>query len=119
MFYAPRHHPKEFPLSKLAAKRASPSARILTTRARCTEGQPTRPKSAGKPVDPPVDPPPGRYVPAPPLSLADAASQLGVRPVQLAQAVREGKVATVRGRGADLLIAQDELERVRREGVEA
>ena len=46
-----------------------------------------------------LDPPPGRYVPAAPPSLADAASQLGVRPVQLARAVREGKVATVRGRG--------------------
>jgi hypothetical protein len=60
---------------------------------------------------------PGRYIPAAPLSLADAASQLGIRPVQLAQAIREGKVATVRGRGGELLIAHDELERVRREGV--
>jgi hypothetical protein len=60
---------------------------------------------------------PGRYVPTAPLSLADAASQLGVRPVQLAQAIREGKVATVRGRGGELLIAREELERVRREGL--
>jgi hypothetical protein len=58
-------------------------------------------------------------VPPAPLSLPDAASQLGIRPVQLAQAIREGKVATIRGRGGELLIAQDELERVRREGVGA
>ncbi len=64
-----------------------------------------------------TDPPPIRYVPAAPLSLADAASQLGIRPVQLAQAVREGKVATVRGRGGELLIAHDELERVGRDRV--
>jgi hypothetical protein len=56
-------------------------------------------------------------VPPAPLSLADAASQLGVRPVQLAQAIREGKMATVRGRGGELLVALDELERVRRVGV--
>ena len=58
-------------------------------------------------------------MPTAPLSLADAAAQLGVRPVQLAQAVREGKLATVRGRGGELLIAHDELERVRREWVGA
>jgi hypothetical protein len=40
-------------------------------------------------------------------------------PIQLAQAVREGKVATVRGRGGELLIAQDELERVRTQDPEA
>lgn len=74
-------------------------------------GRPTRPKKLK-----PVDRPPNPYVPAPPLSLADAASQLGVRLVQLAQAIQEGKVATVRGRGGDLLIAHDELGRVRREG---
>jgi hypothetical protein len=56
------------------------------------------------------------YVRAAPLSLADAASQLGIRPVELAQAVREGKVATLRGRGGELLVARDEVERVRREG---
>jgi hypothetical protein len=33
---------------------------------------------------------PGRYVPAAPLGLADAATQLGIRAVQLAQAIREG-----------------------------
>jgi hypothetical protein len=71
-------------------------------------GQPQRPRKLS-----PIESP-GRYVPAAPLSLADAASQLGVRPVQLAQAIREGKVATVHGRGGELLIAQDELERVRR-----
>jgi hypothetical protein len=58
---------------------------------------------------------PGRYVPAAPLSLADAASQLGIRPVQLAQAIREGKVAVVHGRRGELA-AHEELERVRREG---
>jgi hypothetical protein len=76
-------------------------------------GRPTRPKKL-KPIESP-----GRYVPAAPLSLADAASHIGIRPVQLAQAIREGKVATVRGRGGVLLIAQDELERVRREGVDS
>jgi hypothetical protein len=69
-------------------------------------GRPTRPKKL-KPIEPP-----GRYVPSAPLSLADAASQLGIRPVQLAQAIREGKVATVRGRGGELLVAHDKLERV-------
>ncbi len=74
-------------------------------------GRSTRLKKP-KPIEPPV-----RYVLAAPLSLADAASQLGIRPVQLAQAIREGKVATVRGRGGELLIAHDELERVRRDRV--
>jgi hypothetical protein len=72
-------------------------------------GRPTRPKKL-KPIEPPSNP----YVPAAPLSLADAASQLGIRPVELAQAIREGKVATVRGRGGELLIAGEEVERVRR-----
>jgi hypothetical protein len=45
----------------------------------------------------------------------DVASQLGVRPVELAQAIREGRVATVHGRGGELLIAHDELERVGRD----
>ena len=49
----------------------------------------------------------GRYVPPAPLSLGDAAFQLGIRPVLLAQAVREGTVATVRGRGGELRIADD------------
>jgi hypothetical protein len=71
-------------------------------------GRPTRPKKL-TPIEAP-----GRHVPAAPLSLADAASQLGIRPVQLAEAIREGKVATVRGRGGELLVAYDELERVRR-----
>jgi hypothetical protein len=57
-------------------------------------------------------------VPAAPLSLADAASQLGIRPVQLAQAIRESKVATVRGRGGEVMIAQDVLERVTRDGTD-
>jgi len=48
---------------------------------------------------------------------SDASSQLGIRPVELAQAIREGKVATVHGRGGELLIAHDELERVRRDGL--
>ena len=61
-------------------------------------------------------PPPNPYVPPAPLTLAEAASQLGIRPVELAQAIREGRVATVRGRRGELLIAHDELERVRREG---
>jgi hypothetical protein len=74
-------------------------------------GRPTRPKKL-KPIEPP-----GRYVPPAPLSLADAASQLGIRPVQLGQAIREGKVATVHWRGGELLIEHDELERVRRNGV--
>jgi hypothetical protein len=73
-------------------------------------GRPTRPKKLE-----PIDPPPNPYVPAAPLSLADAASQLGIRPVQLAQAIREGRVATVRGRGGELLVAHDEFERVRRD----
>ena len=55
-------------------------------------------------------------MPAAPLSLADAASHLGIRPVELAQAIREGKVATVHGRGGELLVAHEEVERVRREG---
>src|SRR5215471_13822341 len=54
-------------------------------------GRPTRPKKL-KPIEPPV-----RYVPPAPLSLVDAASQLGIHAVQLAQAIREGKVATVAG----------------------
>ena len=74
-------------------------------------GRPTRPKKL-MPIEPP-----GRYMPPAPLSLTDAASQLGLRPVQLAQAVQEGKIVTIRGRHGKLLIAQDELERARREGV--
>jgi len=77
-------------------------------------GRPTRPKKLK-----PVEPPPNPYVPAAPLSLADAASQLGIRPVELAQAIREGKVATIHGRGGELLIAHEEVGRVRREGVGA
>jgi hypothetical protein len=75
-------------------------------------GRPARPKKLE-----PIDTTSTRYVPAAPLSLADAASRLGIRAVQLAQAIREGKVATVRGRAGELLVAQDELERVRRDGV--
>jgi hypothetical protein len=74
-------------------------------------GRPTRPMKL-KPTEPP-----GRYVPPAPLSLADAASQLGIRPGELAEAIRESKVATIHGRGGELLIAHDELERARREGV--
>ena len=44
-------------------------------------------------------------MPAAPLSLADAASRPGLRPVRLLQAIREGEVAAVRGRGGELLIA--------------
>jgi hypothetical protein len=62
----------------------------------------------------PIDAPPTPACPAAPLSLTDAASQLGVRPVNLAQAIREGKVATVRGRGGELLVEREEVERVRR-----
>ena len=58
-----------------------------------------------------------RPPPADPLSLLDAASQLRMRPVELAPAIREGKVATVRGRGGVLLVAHEELKRVRREQV--
>jgi hypothetical protein len=58
-----------------------------------------------------------RYVPPEPFSLADVASLLGIRLVEFAQAIREGNVATVRGRGGEVLIAQDVLGRVRREGV--
>src|SRR5215469_12407093 len=58
-------------------------------------GRPTRPKKVK-----PLESPPNPYVPAAPLSLADAASQLGIRAGELAQAIREGKVATVRGRAA-------------------
>ena len=43
---------------------------------------------------------------AAPLSLADAASQIGIRPVELARAIREGWVATVRGRGGEVLVAR-------------
>ena len=68
-------------------------------------GRPTRPKKL-KRIELSV-----RYVPPAPLSLADAASQLGIRPVEFAQAIREGKVATVRGRGGELLIAHEEMER--------
>jgi hypothetical protein len=53
---------------------------------------------------------------AAPLSLADAASQLGIRPVELEQANREGRVATVRGRSGELLVTHEEVERLRREG---
>src|SRR5690349_9596242 len=56
----------------------------------------------------PADSPPNPYVPAAPLSLADAASQLGIRPVLLAQAIREGKVATIHGRGGEQLVAREE-----------
>jgi hypothetical protein len=75
-------------------------------------GRPTRPKTLE-----PIDTTSTRYVPAAPLSLADAASQLGIRQVQLAEAIREGKVATVRGRGGELLVAHEEFERVRRDEV--
>jgi len=78
---------------------------------RRSRGRPTHPTKL-KPLEAP-----GPYVPAAPRSLADAASLLGIRPVELAQAVREGKVATVRGRGRQLLVAHEEMERVRREGV--
>jgi hypothetical protein len=63
----------------------------------------------------PIDATSTRYAPAAPLSLADAAAQLGVRPVQLAQAVREGRVATVHGRCGARLGAPAEVERVRGE----
>ena len=76
--------------------------------------RPTRPKKLE-----PIDTTSTRYVTVAPISLADAAAHLGIRPVQLAEAIREGKVATVRGRGGELLIAHDEVERVRREGVKA
>jgi hypothetical protein len=72
-------------------------------------GRPTRPKKL-EPIESP-----GRYVPAGPLSLADAAAQLCVRPVLLAQVIREGTVAMVRGRGGELLVARVEVERVRRD----
>jgi len=54
--------------------------------------------------------------PAAPPSLADAASQLSICPVQLAQAIRQGRMATVRGRGGELTVAHEECGRVRREG---
>jgi hypothetical protein len=75
-------------------------------------GRPTRPKRLK-----PIESLPNPYIPPAPVTLDDAASQLGIRPVELAQAIREGKVATVRGRGGELLIAHEEMERVRREGV--
>jgi hypothetical protein len=43
--------------------------------------------------------------------------QLDIRPVQLAQAIRSGKVATVRGRGGELQIAHQDLDRVRRDRI--
>jgi len=46
---------------------------------------PLRHRRALKPIEA------SRNVPAAPLSLVDAAFQLGIRPVELAQAVREGK----------------------------
>jgi hypothetical protein len=51
-----------------------------------------------------VGPRPARDAPAAPLSLADAASQLDVRPVQLAQA--SGRVTWPRcvGRGGEVLV---------------
>ena len=105
---------------RVSAKEARRQARIALGKdpddlSDVYRGRPTRPKSAPKPTDPA----PARYVPAAPLSLADAASQLGVLPVELAQAIREGKVATVRGRGGEMLITHDELERVRCEGGES
>jgi hypothetical protein len=93
---------------RVSAKEARRQARIANGKdpddlSHVYHGRPTRPKRLK-----PLDPPPNPYVPPPPLSLADAASQLGIRPVQLAQGIREGRVATVRGRGGGLLIAQDE-----------
>jgi hypothetical protein len=70
-------------------------------------GRPTRQKKLK-----PIDATSTSYVPPEPLSLADAAARLGIRPVELAQAIREGKVATVRGRGGELMIARDEVVRV-------
>jgi hypothetical protein len=104
---------------RVSAKEARRQARIANGKDpddlgdvyRC---RPTRPKKL-KPPESLANP----YVPAPPLSLADAASQLGIRAVELAQAIREGRVATVHGRGGEMLIAHEEVERVRREGVEA
>jgi len=72
-------------------------------------GRPTRPKKLK-----PLESPPNPYVAPAPLSLADAASRLGIRHVELALAIREGKVTTVHGRGGELLIADEELERIRR-----
>ena len=74
-------------------------------------GGPTRPRELK-----PIESPPNPYLPAAPLGLADAASWLGIRAVQLALAVREAKVATVHGRGGELLVAHAEVERARREG---
>jgi len=51
--------------------------------------------------------------PAAPLSLAGAASHLGIRAVELAQAIREGEMATVHGRGGELLVAAAAAVRVR------
>ena len=42
-------------------------------------------------------------VPVAPRSPPDAASQLGIRPVRLAQAFREGRVATEGGRGGEVV----------------
>jgi len=63
-------------------------------------GGPTRPRKLK-----PIESPPNPCLPPAPLGLADAASWLGIRAVQLALAVREAKVATVHGRGGELLVA--------------
>jgi hypothetical protein len=47
--------------------------------------------------------------------VAGATSRIGIRPVELAQAIRDCRVATVRGRGGELLVAHEEVEWVRRD----
>jgi hypothetical protein len=77
-------------------------------------GRPTRPKPK-----PPTERPGGSTVPVGPIGVADAAAQLGIRPVVLAQAISEGRVAIVHGRKGEVMIARDKFERIRRVGLEA
>ena len=52
-------------------------------------------------------------MPAPP-SLVDAASRLGLRPVQLAQAIREGNGGA--GAGGEVLVGHGKIEELTPEG---
>lgn len=72
-------------------------------------GRPTR----ARPIPKPGESMPARYTPPTPLSLADAASQLGIRAVRLAQHVMEGQMGTVHGPRGELLIPHEEVERLR------
>ena len=78
------HYPRKV-TSSSAKSIASDVARAARPLSHADIAHPLRHRRALKPIEA------SRNVPAAPLSLVDAAFQLGIRPVELAQAVREGK----------------------------